>query len=210
MHFYAREKFNMPTILPTIAAIGGLVGGGVSAWGQINQGQSAKQAQETNAQIVAAEAGVSEANAGLIRQNAILNEYRQRKVLAQNTGSQIAGYAKAGVSTTTGSPVDVIADSISNAELDISIEKANSEAEARNQEQTSQAKQTEARLRRLYGREAETNSYYNAASTLLQSGVSAASALSKEKLGSGKVSTPKSYSGGSGYYSHIKLNNPYR
>ena len=176
--------------LTSVLAVAGLIGGGVSAWGQYNQGQQAKQAGEINAGINEGEASIATANAGLIRQNAILNEYRQRKALKQTTGTQVAGYAKAGVAF-TGSPLDVIADSISNSELEIAISKANSETDARNKEAEASGKLTEARLRRLYGKSAESNANMQAYSTLLQSGVQAGSSLSKEKW-----NTPKTYTQG--------------
>lgn len=158
----------MPAILPAVAAVGGLIGTGITVAGQLQQGKEQKQAQEYNAQI-------SEQEADIVRQNAVLNEYKARKSLAQSAGTQIAGYAKSGVNF-TGSPLDVIADSIANAELDISINKWNSENEAR-------GKESEARMRRYYGLQDEKLAKTKAVSTLLTEGTQGIYRLSKEKIG---------------------------
>jgi len=159
----------LPAAMAVVSAVGGIFG----AFGQAKEGQQINQANQYNAQIAEQEAGV-------VRQNAVLNEYRQRKSLTQNVGAMTAAYAKSGVSVSTGSPLDVIADSISNAELDISISKYNSEAEARN-------KESQAKMMRWQGLQARNLGYAKAGSTLLTTATSAASALSKEKL----LTTPK-------------------
>jgi hypothetical protein len=146
-----------------------LVGGGIAAFGQIQEGKQAQEAQNFNASI-------SEQEAGLTRENAILNEYRERKALRKGVGSMISGYAGSGVSVSTGSPLDAIADSIANAELDISLNKYNSEAEAK-------LKESEAMQMRKYGTQARTGSYYKAGSTLLTAGTTAYSRFAKEKIG---------------------------
>lgn len=159
----------MPYVMPVIA----LVGAGISAYGSIKQGQEIKQAQDYNAAIAQGEAG-------LVRQNAILNEYRQRQEVAAMTGQQVAGYAKRGVVATTGSPLDIIANSISNAELDIQIGKYNAESEAQNRE-------SQAAMNRWAGNEAVKSSYYRAAGTLLSSATESGYKLSKEKFGKTKI-----------------------
>lgn len=164
----------MPQVTSILAAAS-LIGGGLSAWGQIKEGQEQRQANEYNAQI-------SEQEAGVVRQNQVLNEYRQRKQLKQDVGSMTAAVAKSGIEM-TGSPLDVIKDSIANAELDIDIGKYNSEVEAR-------GKENDARLRRYYGQQDESLSYVKAASTLLATGATAYDRYSKRvpsktKLGEG-------------------------
>ena len=153
--------------LPTVLAVAGLAGGVMSAYGQLQQGEETQQTQNYNAQL-------DEQQAQVARQNAILNEYRARKEQGIMTGLQMGGYAKSGVSVGTGSPLDVIADSISNSELEIQMRNYNSEVEARN-------KESEARMRRLYGQNAVTQSKYQAVGTLLSSGTTALSRFGKEK-----------------------------
>ena len=67
-----------------------------------------------------------------------MEEYKARKTLRQVSGTQRAGFAKAGIEF-TGSPLDVMRDSIANAELDIATNNYNSEIQARGYE--SEAKQ---------------------------------------------------------------------
>lgn len=150
----------MPSFTSILAATA-MIGGGLSAFGQYKEGQEAKKVSEYNAQIAEQEAGV-------IRQNAELNLFRQRKELAGVTGGQIAGYAKRGVSPTTGTPLDVIADTISNAELEIQIGQWNSEQEARR-------KENEAKMGRYYGKESAKLATTKAFGTLLSTGAQAAS-----------------------------------
>ena len=146
-----------------------LIGGGLTAWGQIKSGQEEKSAADYNAAI-------AESEAGLIRANAALNLYRQRKQLQTVTGRQVAEYARAGVSVGTGTPLDVVADSISNAELEIDIGQFNLEQEARFRE--SQAKE----LRRT-GRQAQRLATTRGIGTLLMTGVEAGTRIGKEKIG---------------------------
>ena len=84
-----------------------------TATGQITQGIQANRAQQFNA-------AVSRANAQAIRQSAELDIYRQKKAARKFKGAQIAGYAKAGVRL-EGSPLEVLLDSASEAELDMMI-----------------------------------------------------------------------------------------
>ena len=87
----------------------------------------------------------------------------------------------------TGSPLDVMADTIANAELEISIDNWNAENEIAvttyNAEVGARNRESEARMRRLYGRSGAANAAYQAIGTLLSSGTTAYDRLSKEKIG---------------------------
>ena len=112
-------------------AVAGMVIQGI---GTYQAGQEAKKAAEYNAKIDEQEAANirfgAERETGIIKQNAVLNEYRQRKQLERETGTQVGAYAASGVDVGTGSPLDVIADDIANAELKISIDKWTAENQA--------------------------------------------------------------------------------
>lgn len=180
----------MPAIT-SVLAVASLVGGAVSAFGQMEEGREEQRAQEYNARVLeqnaAAERAAAAQKVKVIKENAVLNEYRDRKSLATVTGEQVAGYAGRGVSVGTGSPLDVIADSIANAELEIAIGNWNTENEVAtttyNAELAARNKESEARMRRLYGKSAATNAMYSGLGTLLTSGTTAYSRLSKEKIG---------------------------
>jgi len=185
----------MPALTSVLAGAA-LVGGAVSAFGSYQQGQENKKAQEYNAAINEQESALALASgkreAGIIKENQVLNEYRQRKDLEISKGAIVGGYAKSGVSVGTGSPLDVMADSISNAELEIAIGAWNSKNESEtalyNSQISSSQKQSEANMRRLYGKSAATNATYQGVGTLLSSATQYGSAMSKEvpktKIGS--------------------------
>ena len=172
-----------------------LTGGAMSAYGQYQEGQAEKRAQAYNARIEEQNAELIRAGAAkesdIIKQNAILNEYRQRKQLAITTGQQVGGYAARGVSVGTGSPLDVIADSIANAELEISIDKWNAQNQidvnTYNAEVAARGKESSAYLRRIYGKEAASTATWKAGGTLLSSGATYGSAIAgktgKKKIG---------------------------
>jgi len=185
----------MPALTSVLAGAA-LVGGGISAFGSYQQGQETKRAQEYNASINEQESALALAGgkreADIIKQNQVLNEYRQRKELEISKGAIVGGYAKSGVSVGTGSPLDVMADSISNAELEIAIGNWNAKNEADtalyNSQITSSQKTSEANMRRLYGKSAATNATYQGVGTLLSSATQYGTAMNKEvpktKIGS--------------------------
>jgi hypothetical protein len=136
-----------------------LIGGGISAYGQYKEGQAIKEQSEFNAKL-------AEEEALLATQKGVLNEFRQRKHLQIAIGEQTAQFAKAGVQF-TGSPLDVMADSIANAELEIAIDQFNIRSEAR-------LKRSEAERGRFAGREATKLANIKALKTLLTMGTTVA------------------------------------
>ena len=149
-----------------VGAISAVVGVGMQAYGQYQAGQQAKIGGAANASIYEQEAEVT-------KQNAVLNEARQRKDLRYSVGTMNALYGKSGVSVNTGSPLDAVADSIANAELEIAIGKYNSLADEK-------MKMSQARLSRAYGADAARTANLQASGTLLQGVGTAASRFSKE------------------------------
>ena len=102
------------------------------------------------------------------RQSQVLLENQKRKILRDQIGTQVATVGKSGVRL-TGSPLDVIEDSIANAEMDIAIDKYNSEVSARGFE-------TDARLEKVRAKQSATQSFLKAGGTFLS--------LAAEKIGS--------------------------
>lgn len=176
-------------------AVVGLAGAGISAYGQYQQGQAEKRAQEANARVAMQEGIMIQASgqreSDIIKQNQILNEMRQRKQLDKDVGSMTAAYSGRGVSVNTGSPLDAIADSISNAELDIAIGNWNSKVESDtalwNAKMGYQNRMNASSLMRQYGRNAATNAMFAAGGTLLQGVGSAAGKIGSAKFGSSKI-----------------------
>jgi hypothetical protein len=151
----------------------------LEAGGVIISGIQEKKAQEYNARV-------AEQQAEATRIGMRLTEYQKRKQYGYIFGTQRAGYAKAGVKTTTGSPLDVMLDSIANAELDIAIDRFNTEVQAMGYE-------SEAELRRYYGKQALYGSIARGGMTLLKAGATYASNFTTSK-----TTTP-------GYYKGYKL-----
>jgi len=184
----------MPAATSTMAVLG-LAGAGVQAFGQYQQGQQEKQMYEYNAKVAEAEAGATKAvaqrEADIIRQNAVLNEYRQRKQQAAMTGAQVGAYAASGVKVNTGSPLNVIADSIANSELEIQIGQWNAKNEANatlyNAEIAGMKGKSQADMYRRYGANAATNAMFRAGSTLITGGTEGIWKLQNEKPGGKKT-----------------------
>ena len=144
-------------MIGAIGAIVGLIGGGMDAYGQIQSGKAEKKAQEYNAAVARQQAQAT-------RTSGELGEIVTRRQVKQAIGAQRSAYAKAGV-TFTGSAIDTMVDSLTNAEFGIAVEKYSSEVQARGYE-------SEAALRSFYGGQAVKTSRINAFSSLLGTGTS--------------------------------------
>ena len=105
------------------ANILGAVSGLVSGVGQMMGAKNETQTGDFNAQV-------DEQRAQAERSSAVLLEGQKRKLMKSQIGSQVASFANSGIKM-TGSPIDVMIDSITNAEMDISIDNYNSEIIAR-------------------------------------------------------------------------------
>jgi len=176
--------------MPMVAAGAALLGGGITAYGQYQQGQETKKMMNQQASVAEMEAnqirqaGAREAD--IIGRNQVLNEFRQRKQLDKDKGTMISRFAKAGVAF-TGSPLDAIADSISNAELEIDIgnwnAKVNQDTTLYNTRMGAMNKVSQANLQRQYGKSAANNALFQAGGTLLSSVGTAASRFGNQKIG---------------------------
>lgn len=143
------------------------VGGGIlQAGGQYAQGSAMKNAYDFNAQV-------SEENARAVRQSGLLTESQKRRQYDRVISSQKSQYASRGVVVDTGSPLDVMVDSMFNAEFDLAIDRYNTEVAARSYE-------NQAQLERYYGKQTKRLATTQAIGTLLNTG---ASAYSTYKLG---------------------------
>jgi len=157
----------------------GLASGGFSAYSQHQAGKKTQKGYDYNADI-------AEQEAGLIRTGADIDERRSRKQLGGFVSRQIASYGSSGVEL-TGSPLDVISDTIASAEMDIAINRFNSNIAERR-------KLSEAGMLRYYGAEASKTATTQAIGTFLSSAGSAALKFSGGSAKSGSASsllTPK-------------------
>ncbi len=109
----------MPITAAQITSGAEIAGGIFQAVGQISEGQSIADAQNFNASIAQQEIEISKASRALER-------VREKKNISKTIGTQIALFAKAGV-TLAGSPLDTIQQTAENLELDILIKDINAE-----------------------------------------------------------------------------------
>lgn len=146
-------------------AVIALVGGLASASGEASAGRKAKKAFNLNAQIATE-------NAQLAREAAADDILSLKRTAYKTEGGIRAGYGASGVSASSGSAMDVLADSMAQATLDQNRRKYQGELEARDFE-------NRARTEQAAGKAAFTASQYSAAGQVLSSVGSAASSLSK-------------------------------
>lgn len=110
------------------------------------------QASEYNAQVF-------EQQAQAERESQRLLEYQKRKSIKAQIGSQVAAAGASGFRF-SGDPITIMQSSLANAELDIAIDKYNSEIRAR-------GAQSSAERERIEGRQAASRQYASAGSSFL-------------------------------------------
>lgn len=131
-----------------------IIGAGflTKAYGDIRQGQTDESVAKYNAALASE-------NANLTRQTADQEARRYRLASRKYIGSQRAAIGVAGV-TTEGSPLDALAETAANTELEVARIKYQGELKA-------QGYGNEQRIQEFRGRSAKTQSYYSAAGDLL-------------------------------------------
>lgn len=152
-----------------------LIGTGISAVGAIQQGQAAKQTANYNAAL-------ADRNAVIATQQSAAHEEAQRKLDRRRMGAMRAGYSASGV-TPDGSPLDVLGDSIAEAELNALNIRYEGQLAAQGYTES-------AGVSRRQGKQAEAAGYFNAGSALLTGGAKAKDLYDR--------ANPKPTPGGSG------------
>jgi hypothetical protein len=97
----------MAAALPFVA----LAAAGVQAMGSVMQGQQQASADRYNAQVASQ-------NAAATQEQTAASEQIQQEQAQRTIGSTVANYGASGVVSNTGTPLDVLANSASNAERD--------------------------------------------------------------------------------------------
>ena len=153
-----------------VGAILGMVGGGISAYGQLQTAKVEAAAYKYNASI-------NDRNAVQERQKADYDEEQSRKRLHILMGTQRALYAKAGVDLSSGSPLLVLAETAAEGEEE--AQNIRWQGDVNVAEQKNQAT-----LNRFYAKQGIKASKTAAWSTMLSSASgSAGSAYSAKKKG---------------------------
>lgn len=143
-----------------------IAGTAMSAIGSIQQGNAARQAADYNAAVAERNAAIQNNNAILARQQAVSASEQQRKDAARTMGRMRAGYAASGVQM-EGSPLDVLASSAAAAELDTLNIVYNGVLKGASYDNEAQGLRESASMERARGRNAQTQGYMNAGSSLL-------------------------------------------
>lgn len=143
---------NLATFAPQITQAAGLASTGLSAFGQYQESQATASAARYNAQV-------ARTTADLTGQSGELAIQQLRRTGARLKGSQVAGYSAGGVAI-GGSALEVIADSASQLEMDVAIEKANTQIKQRTLLAT-------ADLELMKARQAKASAFLTPAATVL-------------------------------------------
>ncbi len=137
-----------------IGAMGSLVGG----IGQLMGAGEENEVGEYNAQVLEQRAQAERASNTLL-------EYQKRKTLKARVGTQVSLYAKSGIKM-TGSPIEVLTDGIANAEMDMAIDKYNSEVAARGYRSQADMTRYEASRKASTGYAGAAGTFLSTAATL--------------------------------------------
>lgn len=144
--------------------------GYIKAFGSLYEGEAAAQAQEYNASI-------ARRNADIAQQQSAAAVQAQQRSASRAMGAIKANYGASGVQMDGGSPLDVLADSVTMATLDkLTIEY--------NYALKAQGLQQQANLSEMAAKTARTSSYFNAAADIMDS----ASQSAKQSGGSAAAS----------------------
>lgn len=147
------------------------LGGIVSGVGGIVSSKQQEQQGNYNAAIYEQQAQAARTSQSLL-------EAQKRKIIKSTIGSQVAAVGKSGLRY-SGSPIEVALDSLTNAELDIHIDRYNSEVQARGYESS-------AAMSRWEGRQTASKTKVDAGGKLFSTGASLYSSQREIGLGGKK------------------------
>ena len=154
----------------------------------LREGQQQANAENYNAKVSEAQSravGVSaDYEGGILKQQSAVEQAKIQRAKTQTTATQRATYAKSGVRIDEGSPIEVMADTASQYELDLSANRYNLATgleKIRYESQTQQAQLTaDAAYRRQLAKAYKTASYLKAGTSILTGGY-----LASKELGGG-------------------------
>ena len=159
----------MPMIAPIAAIIGTAIGVGgqiMAGQAQAKQGRQMQQAEDYNAQV-------SRQNAQAIQQSGKFEQDKAKRQQLLFTGRQRALTAASGVQF-SGSPLDVMSDSIAESEMDMAAMRYNTDvASSRALDQADYSTQLGKNYNEM-GKIGRMESYVKAGSTLLSEGANTA------------------------------------
>lgn len=152
----ALSSLNNANVTNVLSSVGGIVTG----IGQLKNAKSDISVGNYNADIY-------NQNAQAARQSQELLEVQKRRNLKSIISSQKAIYGSSGIKL-SGSPLEVMADSIKNANMDIAIDKYNSEVQARGYENQAQLEKYQAKQKSAINYAKATSTFLSTAAGLYQ------------------------------------------
>lgn len=132
-------------IAANVGVLSGLLGTGMSVYGQMQQGQAAKAQASYQAQVAQRNKQVLEYQAQDRAEQGQLQEEQHRQKVRQLMGTQRAALSASGVTLDDGSAVDLMADTAAIGEMDAQTIKSNTAKDLwaiRNQQQSLDAEST--------------------------------------------------------------------
>ena len=152
-----------PMVGVGLMAAGTLMG----AYGQVQAGNTASAAASYNAKLAEEEARHAEVRAKDAEARGATEEQRQRTMAAAFMGEQTTAFAANGVTLDSGSPLQILADTAEEAELDARTIRHNASMEAWGYRNQANSALAQASMSRWEGKQAKKNSYLSAGTSLL-------------------------------------------
>lgn len=141
---------------------GGIFGDMLGGLGSFLEGKAIEKMGNYNATIYEQQAATERTSQQLL-------EYQKRKVIKSQLGTQVANVGKSGIKM-SGSPLEVQLDSMANSNLDLAIDKYNSDVKAN-------AYQNQANMTRYEAKQAKKKAYTKGALSMLSGAVKIGTAI---------------------------------
>jgi len=142
----------------------------MSVYSSIREGQVANAQAKAQAESMRVGANISKMQAEATKKSGEYDEAKIKREKAKMLSTQQARYAKSGVLISEGSPLEVMADTASQYEMDISANRYNTAVQVAQKEYESKAQSSMADYYSSLGKAHKTSSYLKAGTTLLTSG----------------------------------------
>lgn len=139
----------------------------MGAAGQIQQGNAAAAAGRYNQQVAEMNAKIADNQARDALERGKIEEQKKRREVAQISGRQQAAMAANGVDISFGSPLDVLADTAIQGELDALTIRSNTYREEYDYRVKGANQRAQGSLARMEGDAAKTGSLLSAGATIL-------------------------------------------
>ena len=139
----------------------------MGAAGQIQQGNAAAAARRYNQQVAEMNAKIADNQARDALERGKIEEQKKRREVAQISGRQQAAMAANGVDISFGSPLDVLADTAIQGELDALTIRSNTYREEYDYRVKGANQRAQGSLARMEGDAAKTGSLLSAGATIL-------------------------------------------